>query len=52
MATPPLACNTIEFDGTVFQRCTLQVVKGSMVINEFSFCDTDIIINDFSAFSG
>lgn len=52
MATPPLACNTIEFDGTIFQRCTLQIVKGTAIINEFSFCDTDIIINNFSSFSG
>jgi hypothetical protein len=52
MATPPLACNTVEFEGSIFQRCNLQVVKGTMVVREFSFCDTDIIINDFSSFSG
>ena len=52
MATPPLACNTVEFEGSIFQRCTLQVVKGSMVVNEVSFCDTDIVINDYSFFSG
>lgn len=52
MATPPLVCNTIEFEGAIFQRCNLQVVRGTTVIREMSLCDTDIILNNFSNFSG
>jgi len=52
MATPPLVCNTIEFEGAIFQRCNLQVVRGTTVIREMSLCDTDIILNNFSSFSG
>lgn len=52
MATPPLICNTIEYEGTIFQRCNLQVIKGTNVIREISLCDTNIILNNFSVFSG
>lgn len=52
MATPPQVCNTIEFEGAIFQRCNLQVVRGTTVIREISFCDTDIVLNNFSSFSG
>lgn len=52
MATPPQACNIIEFNGAIFQRCNLQIVRGTAVIKELSFCDTDIVINNFSSFSG
>lgn len=52
MATAPLVCNTIEFEGVIFQRCNLQVVQGTTVLRELSFCDTDIVINNFSTFSG
>jgi hypothetical protein len=52
MATPPQVCNTIEFEGAIFQRCNLQVVRGTTVAREISFCDTDITINNFSSFSG
>lgn len=52
MATPPLVCNTIEFEGAIFQRCNLQVVKGTTVIREISLCDTDIVINNFTSFNG
>jgi hypothetical protein len=52
MATPPLVCNTIPFEGAIFQRCNLQVINGTTVIREISFCDTDIILNNFSSFSG
>ena len=41
MATPPLICNTIEFEGAIFQRCNLQVVKGTTTLREISFCDVD-----------
>jgi hypothetical protein len=52
MATPPIICETIDFQGIIFQRCNLQSVKGSTVISEMSLCDTDIVINNYSAFSG
>jgi hypothetical protein len=52
MATAPQICNTIDFEGTIFQRCNLQVTKGTTVIREISLCDTDIILNNFSSFSG
>ena len=52
MATAPLICNPIEFEGTIFQRCNLQVVKGTAVIHEISLCDTDITISNYSTFSG
>lgn len=52
MATAPQICNAIEFEGVIFQRCNLQVVQGTTVIRELSLCDTDIIINNFSSFSG
>jgi hypothetical protein len=52
MATAPQVCNTIEFEGVIFQRCNLQVVQGTTVLRELSLCDTDIIINNFSTFSG
>jgi hypothetical protein len=52
MATPPLVCDAIQFEGSLFQRCNLQVVKGTTIIREFSFCDTDIILNNFSSFNG
>lgn len=52
MATPPLVCDAIQFEGSIFQRCNLQVVNGTMVLKEFSFCDTSIILNNFSSFSG
>ena len=52
MATPPLICNTIEFEGSIMQRCNLQVIKGTTVIREMSLCDTSITINDYSSFSG
>ena len=48
MATPPLICNPIEFEGSIMQRCNLQVIKGTTVIREMSLCDTDITINDYS----
>ncbi len=37
MATPPQVCNTIEFEGAIFQRCNLQVVRGTTVAREISF---------------
>lgn len=52
MATPPLICDAIEFEGAIFQRCNLQVVRGTTVLRELSLCDTDIILNNFSSFSG
>lgn len=52
MATPPLICNTIEFEGAIFQRCNLQVVKGTTMLREITFCDVDIPLNNFSSFSG
>jgi hypothetical protein len=52
MATPPQICNTIEFEGSIFQRCNLQVVRGTTVIREITLCDTNIILNNFSSFSG
>jgi hypothetical protein len=52
MATPPLVCDAIQFEGSLFQRCNLQVVKGTTIVREFSFCDTDIILNNFSSFNG
>jgi len=52
MATAPLICNTIEFEGAIFQRCNLQIIQGTTVIRELSLCDTDITINNFSSFSG
>jgi hypothetical protein len=52
MATPPLICNTIEFEGSIFQRCNLQVIKGTTVIREISLCDTNIVVSDYSSFNG
>ena len=52
MATPPQICNTIEFEGAIFQRCNLQIVRGTTVLREISFCDTDIILNNYSSFNG
>ena len=52
MATAPLICNTIEFDGSIFQRCNLQIVKGTTVLREIVLCDTDIILNNFTSFNG
>jgi hypothetical protein len=52
MATAPQICNTIEFEGAIFQRCNLQIIRGTTVIREISLCDTNIILNNFSAFSG
>ena len=50
MATPPLVCNTIEFEGLIFQRCNLQSVKGNTVVSEVSFCDTNISLDEFNSF--
>jgi hypothetical protein len=52
MATPPLICDPIQFEGAIFQRCNLQVVSGTTVIKEISLCDTDITVNNFSSFKG
>lgn len=52
MATPPIVCDTIQFEGAIFQRCNLQVIKGTTVIREISLCDTDITLNNYSSFSG
>ena len=52
MATPPLVCDPIQFEGAIFQRCNLQVVRGTTVIKEISLCDTDIALTDFYAFNG
>ena len=52
MATPPIICDTIQFEGAIFQRCNLQVVQGTTILREVSFCDTDIILDGFSSFSG
>ena len=52
MATPPQVCNTIEFEGIIFQRCNLQAVRGTTVLRNISFCDTNIILNNFSSFNG
>jgi len=52
MATPPLVCDTIQFEGAIFQRCNLQIVNGTKVVREISFCDTDIVLNNYSSFSG
>jgi hypothetical protein len=52
MATPPLICNTIQFEGAIFQRCNLQIVSGTKIIREISFCDTDIELNNYTSFSG
>lgn len=52
MATAPLICNTIEFEGSIFQRCNLQIVKGTTVLREIGLCDTDIILNNFTSFNG
>jgi hypothetical protein len=52
MATPPIVCDTIQFEGAIFQRCNLQVIKGTTVIREISLCDTDIVLNNYSSFSG
>lgn len=52
MATPPIVCNTIDFEGAIFQRCNLQVVRGTTVLREISLCDTDIVLNNYSSFSG
>jgi len=52
MATAPLICNTIEFEGSIFQRCNLQIVKGTTVLREIVLCDTDIILNNFTSFNG
>lgn len=52
MATPPQVCNTIEFEGIIFQRCNLQAVRGTTVLRGISLCDTDIVINNFTSFNG
>jgi hypothetical protein len=52
MATPPIVCNTIQFEGAIFQRCNLQVVRGTTVLRDISLCDTDIVLNNYSSFSG
>ena len=52
MATPPLICNTIDFQGVIFQRCNLQVVSGTTVLKEIGLCDTDIPLNNFLSFNG
>lgn len=52
MATPPIVCNTIQFEGAIFQRCNLQVVQGTTVINDVNLCDTNIVLNNYSSFSG
>ncbi|NBU97406.1 MAG: hypothetical protein EBS19_04170 [Spirochaetia bacterium] len=52
MATPPLVCNTIQFEGAIFQRCNLQVIRGTTVLREISLCDTNIVLNNYSSFSG
>jgi hypothetical protein len=52
MATPPIVCDTIQFEGAIFQRCNLQVIKGTTVIREISLCDTNILLNNYSSFSG
>ena len=52
MATPPIVCDTIQFEGAIFQRCNLQVVSGSKIIREISLCDTNITLNNYSSFSG
>jgi hypothetical protein len=52
MATPPTVCDTIQFEGAIFQRCNLQVVRGTTLLREISLCDTNIILNNYSSFSG
>lgn len=52
MATPPLVCDPIQFEGAIFQRCNLQVIRGTTVIKEMSLCDTSIEIGNYSSFSG
>jgi hypothetical protein len=52
MATPPLICNPIQFEGSIIQRSNLQVIKGTTVIREMSLLDTDITINDYASFNG
>ncbi len=52
MATPPIVCDTIQFEGAIFQRCNLQVVSGSKIIREISLCDTNITLNNYSSFRG
>jgi len=34
MATPPIVCDTIQFEGAIFQRCNLSVIKGTTVLRE------------------
>jgi len=52
MATPPLVCDTIQFEGAIFQRCNLQVIRGTTLLREISLCDTNIALNNYSSFSG
>lgn len=52
MATPPLICDPIEFQGSLFQRCNLQVVNGNTVIREISFCDVNIQLETVYSFNG
>jgi hypothetical protein len=52
MATPPTVCDTIQFEGAIFQRCNLQVIKGTTILREISLCDTNIILNNYTSFNG
>lgn len=52
MATGPLICNTIDFQGVIFNRCDLQVIKGTTVVRDITLCDVDIIISNYTVFSG
>lgn len=52
MATAPIICNTIDFQGIIFDRCNLQVISGNSNIRKISLCDTDIQISNYSSFSG
>jgi hypothetical protein len=52
MATPPLICNPTEFQGSLFQRCDLQVVNGNTIIRQISFCDIDISLERVYSFNG
>jgi hypothetical protein len=33
MSTPPLECNSIPFEGYIYQRCTLEIINGTSVIS-------------------
>ena len=52
MATGPLICDTIDFEGSVFQRDTLQIIQGTTVLRSVFLGDTDITLNDYASFNG